>query len=193
EIDRYLNGQLSGQDAAAFEIRMMEDPALLERVQLLESLKQGLSDEQQALLKDNSSKVLPFRAWLRQPLSLAASLLVAVLGLQSLYPDQDQAPVVLDVGSVLLVEGTRGASPLNFVGSAPYLFQVDAGPAAAGTRFDLNLRDSTGTLLFAREGLPADDDGWVRLLFAGSLNGSYTLELASTDGRLQTHEIVVAP
>src|SRR5687767_6845418 len=93
QIDRYLNNQLNAADAASFEVLMMEDPVVFERVQLLDALKQGLITDQEALLRDHvtteqrsqrkTAVILPFTAWLRQPMSLAAALLIAVLGLQT--------------------------------------------------------------------------------------------------------------
>ena len=74
-IDRYLNGQMDAAEATAFEIRMLDEPVLLERVQLIEAMKQGLQEQQAGLLivPVQAAKILPFTGWLRQPLSMAAS------------------------------------------------------------------------------------------------------------------------
>src|SRR5688500_13155017 len=136
QIDRYLNNQLNETDAASFEVLMMEDSVLFERVQLLDALKQGLISEQEALLQDHvapvqtaqrkTAVILPFTAWFRQPMSLAASLLIAVLGVQTfnnglLQPGQSDA---LPIGSLVLVEGTRNNTGATFTGPGPYLFQI---------------------------------------------------------------------
>lgn len=183
--DRYLNNQLNEADKAAFEVAMMEDPALLEQVQMLDALKQGLAAEQATLISGPSNNVVPFRTWLRQPLSLAASVLVAVLGVNALYDFSGQSSTTssaIPVGALVLLEGTRGTDAATFSGAGPYLFQVDAGFGTEADSFALTLREAgSNAVVFSQENLTADNSGWVRLLFDQSLSGDYLVELAWVD------------
>ena len=134
-IDRYLNDKLNDAERAAFEVMMLEDELLCARVQLLDAFKNSLSDERAALAVKLETPMRPFRVWLRQPLSLAASLVVLGLGLQIVYANftaRDAAPPATAIDTVFVLEATRGAEPPVLSGAPPYLFQVDAGPGAEG-------------------------------------------------------------
>lgn len=187
-IERYLNGKLDAPAKAAFEIAMMEDQALFERVQLLDGLKRGLATEKAALTANVGAVVLPFRAWLRQPLSAAASILVAVLGLQlvnNMVLRDD--PSALPVGAFVLLEGTRGTAPTTVGGVAPYLLQIDAGLGSQTSAFTVTLRSTANNALIVEQpGLHADRDGWVRLLVTDELRGEYSLTLLWLDAAGQT-------
>jgi hypothetical protein len=148
---------------------------------LLDALKQSLIEERAALGAKPELLASPFRAWLRQPLSLAASVLVVGLGLQLGYATltaRDAAPRSGAIGSLLLVEATRGAETPALSGEPPYLFQIDAGPNAANTEFTLSLRDAGGSELMHVDELRADANGWARVVFDQPLAGAYTLTLA---------------
>lgn len=193
-IERYLGNKLGVAERAAFEIRMLEDSALLEQVQLTDAFQSALVQEKASLtsVAATGNNVLPFRAWLRQPLSLAASVLVAAFGLQMVFSGAGPVPAGMAVGSVLLLEGTRGAAQLAFSGPAPYLFQIDAGFGNEAASFAVTLRDANA-VVFAQSGLRADTDGWVRLLYTSPLSGEHVVELAWTDaqGQAQTRSFPV--
>lgn len=196
-IERWLGNKLGTAERAAFEIRLLEDPELLEQVQLAEALRVALVQEGPTLASAiSTSNVLPFRAWLRQPLSLAASVLVAALGVQLVYTGLSRAPEGsgIAVGSLLLLEATRGAAPPAFSGQAPYLFQIDSGFGNQAETFTVTVRDVTAdTVVLAQDGLRADPDGWVRLLFVSAMSGEYVVDLHWTDpeGQMQTRRFPV--
>lgn len=182
-IIRYLRGQLAGDDRAQFEIRMLEAPELLERVQLLEALENGLRDEESALLANDSaaiSNVLPFNNWIRQPLSLAACALmaVAIAGTLLRTPSTPAGFESVPIRSLVLLDGNRSdlAVPVN--GEGPYLLQIDAGLDAAAGRFTVVVRSDASEQVVAEQGeLTADGNGWVRLLLNDLPGGDYTVTI----------------
>jgi hypothetical protein len=188
QITRYLREQLSAEEKAQFEIRMIEEPELLERVQFLEALQLGLKAEEKSLLEDGdnapASNVLPFRRWLRQPLSLAASVLVAALGVNTVVnrPQTDSVPDAVPVGAVLLLETRRDVSLPTFTGAGPYLIQIDAGLGTQASTVDIALHDADGAVLLSQQDLNIDRDGWIRLLYTQPLSGEYRLDVETTDG-----------
>ena len=184
QIDRYLNRQMDAAETAAFEIRMLDEPALLEQVQLIEAMKQELQEQQGSLqaVPVETAKILPFTGWLRQPLSMAASVLLAVLVLQQFVPESDTATST-GIGTVLLLENSRGATPAEFHGAPPYLFQIDVGFGNQADNFDVTLSDHNDAEVLHMNGLHADPDGWVRLVVDQPLAGNYHVELAWVDAQ----------
>lgn len=191
QIDRYLNGQLDAAAAVAFEIRLLEEPELLARVQLVEAMKAGLKQQAASLVAPTASatkaKIIPFTAWLRQPLSRAASVLVAALVLHEflhqLVPARGSAAGSMAVGTVVLLESSRGNVAATFTGPAPYLLQLDVGFGNTADNFTVTVRDSSNVAVTQLNGLDADADGWVRLLVSEPLAGDYEVELAWTDAQ----------
>ena len=186
-IDRYLNGSLTTDEANAFEIRLLEDAALFERLQLVEAMKHGLCNRREVLKRaaTGSVQVLPFRQWLRQPLSMAASLMVAALLMPVLWALLDNpagSPAAVGIGSVAILEQSRGVSAASLSGPGPYLLQLDAGLGNSADNFDVTLRASSeASPLLSSDGLHADVDGWVRLLVTQPMQGNYQVELGWTD------------
>ncbi len=193
-IDRYLNDKLNDVERAAFEIMMLEDEQLFARVQLLDAFKRSLIEESETLSVKREFLALSFRSWLQQPLSLVASVLVAGLGLQVGYDaiTANDATQGSAIGAVFLVEATRGANRLALTGSAPYLFQIDAGPDAANTAVAVALRDANGAEVLRVEDLKVDANGWARVVFDGKLAGAYTLELVPADAAIRSFDITVS-
>lgn len=190
QIIRYLREQLSAQEKAQFEVRMLEEPELLERVQLLEALTLELRSEAASALladtADTSTRVLPFRAWIRQPLSLAASLLAAVAVVHSLYRGPAEAPQIFSapVGTVVLLEGNRSDLPTEVSGSGPYLMQIDAGLDAQAASFSVVIRNAGNQQVIVEEtGLGADANGWLRLLVQGLPAGEYAVAVTAADAQ----------
>ncbi len=184
-IDRYLNHKLSDVERAAFEIMMLEDSQLFSRVQLLDAFKRSLADESTTLTGKRELFALPFRSWLQQPLSLAASVLVIGLTLQVGYDSfslsgNEQGGVGID--TVFVLERMRGTNQVVLSGAPPYLFQVDAGPNAAGAAVTVSLRAGDGMELLSVAELQVDANGWARFIYDQPLSGSYTVELTGLNG-----------
>lgn len=183
-IDRYLNNGLNDVERAAFEIMMLEDEQLFACVQMLDAFKSALVEESSAPGAQREFRVMSFRSWVQQPLSLVASVLVAGLGLQVGYDAltlNDATQAGGGIGSLFVIEATRGAGEVALSGTAPYLFQIDAGPDAANTAVAVTLRDAGGIELLSVEDLQVDTNGWARVVVEQTLTGAYTLELVSAD------------
>lgn len=196
-IDRYLNNKLNDVERAAFEIMMLEDEQLFGRVQLLDAFKNSLIEESASLTVKRELMALPFGAWLRQPLSLAASVLVLGLGLQVGYERfaaRETEPAASAIGSVFLLEATRGSNRPVLSGTPPYLFQIDAGPNTANAEVAVTLRDADGAELLNVDKLQVDANGWARVVFSQPLAGAYTLEVmpAADYSAIQTFDITVS-
>lgn len=200
-IDRYLNGKLDSAATTQFEIALLDDPALLEQVQLAAAMKEALRSHGSLPATgtaagtksggnehSRSAVILPFAHWLRQPLSLAASLLVTVLALHAVVNTLPDAPAsdaatdstasgTLRITSVFVLEQTRSTQATRFTGAPPYLLQIDAGLTAASTDFDFVLMDAAGNELLRETGIRADADGWVRLVLGAPLRGDYQVAL----------------
>lgn len=183
-IDRYLNRQMNDAEIDAFEQRMFEDEQLFMRVQLLDAFKTSLAQQHAAL--DRQTPALPrtFAAWMQQPLSRVAALLVVGLGLQSGYGLMTKADTRRAVGidTTFVLEATRGANAITLTGAPPYLFQVDAGLEAAASPVSAVLRNADGEELLHIDTLPVDANGWARVLYGDPLSGRYSLELSNADG-----------
>lgn len=188
QIDRYLNRQLNADESAAFEIRMMDDPELLERVQLVEAMKQGLQKSESSLLAPApvTAKVLPFAQWLRQPLSMAASVLLATLLMRNILVPTPVSVESTGISTVLLLENSRGTATAEFRGAPPYLLQLDAGLGNTADNFTVAVRDAANAEVLQLGGLRADADGWVRLIASEPLAGDYRVELTWLDAQGNT-------
>ncbi|MES2606003.1 MAG: hypothetical protein V4603_13780 [Pseudomonadota bacterium] len=196
QIDRYLNRQLDAAAADAFEIRMMEEPDLLERVQLVEAMKQGLQKSQSTLLTPApvTAKVMRFPQWIRQPLSMAASVLLATLLMRNILVPTPATVESTGINTVLLLENSRGTATAEFSGAPPYLLQLDAGLGNTANSFAVTLRDTTNNAVVTQLGdLQADADGWVRLIVSEALTGDYVAELswADAEGAAQTRSFTL--
>lgn len=126
--------------------------------------------------------VLPFGAWVRQPQSLAASLLVLALLWPALRPllVTDPEPA-LGIATILLLQTNRDDTAMNFSGAAPYLLQFEAGPGNDAGSFTVTLQAEGGNRLLLGQGLHVGADGWVRVVIPTALNGNYEAELLWND------------
>jgi len=215
QIDRYLNNQMNAEEQTAFEIRLLGDPVLLEQLQLAEAFKQGLKEElkeelngglnreQQTLKSDpGRAKVVSIAAWFRQPLSMAASVLIAIMGLQmglGLFPDSAPEGIrTLPIRSQVVLEGSRGSSSETLIGAGPYLFQIDAGPGTLADAFTLTFQDTvTGEILIQQHQLQPDQDGWIRLVVNEALPDTVQVALgwqdAEGNARASLYQLKVSP
>lgn len=204
-IDRYLSGKLSPEQHAAFEIRLLDEPFLLEQVQIAESMKAALHDHKAALLRTpyagsglQLNPLVFVSAWLRQPMSMAATLLVAVLGWQvtqtsdvevvegvpqpaPAHAASSASSASLAIASVVQLEGSRGIAAQRVAGTAPYLFKLDAGLGNDATSFAFTLRDAQQHDVVSLPALKADAEGWVQLVIADKLSGNYVATLSWVD------------
>jgi hypothetical protein len=120
---------------------------------------------------------------------MAASLLLAVMVLQQFMPGSDSsAPASTPIGTVLLLENSRGIVPAEFRGPPPYLFQIDVGLGNQADSFKVTLHDDSNAEILLMDDLQADSDGWVRLVVDQALAGNYQMELAWVDAQGVTQD-----
>lgn len=187
-IDNYLRNRLDEEQRQAVELRLLDDDDFFEKAVLADSLHEALNAEEQRLGDAPASAGrggAGFGAWLRQPLSMAASLALAItLALQfQTWTESAASPRAFSVPSHTIVETFRGAQEISVSGPAPHLLQIDAGLDAAPS-YTVVLRSRDGEqLAFEEADVAADDSGWVRVLLVEPLSGEYTLELRAEDAR----------
>ena len=194
-IDRYLNRQMNDAETEAFEQRLFEDEQLFLRVQLLDAFKTSLTQQRAALDTPRPALPLAFGAWLQQPLSRVAALLVVGLGVQLGYGlmTAGDARRAVGIDTTFVLESTRGANAMTLTGAPPYLFQVDAGYEAAARHVSVVLRSAGGVELLRIATLPVDANGWARVLYDEPLSGHYALVLSNAvDGQtLREFELTI--
>lgn len=182
-IDQYLQMRLGENELQEFEIRLLEDPQFFQKVQEMDLLHRAFK-EQKPLVEEkqnvrHSPRVLPFALWIKQPISLAASLLIAVglvfSGNNYLQQiDEWNAGAGYAVNSVINIGQLRSAANDVVLTSGVHLLQVDVGVEVEQSAYLLELRnESVGTRQEFRA-MP-DGNGVVRLLTPMGLSGPYRL------------------
>lgn len=189
-IDQYLQGRLDTKELEDFELRMLEDPQFFKKVQQVELMHTAFKEQKplfdETLKAHRSAKVLPFTLWIKQPMSLAASLLVAIglafTGMNYIQQvDELNTRAGYAVNSVVNVGQMRNASNDIVLTSGMHLLQVDVGIDVEQTAYLLNLRqEGEGTSQEFRT-MP-DGNGIVRLLTPSGLNGRYQLTVQKENG-----------
>lgn len=122
-VARYLAGQLSQQEAAEFEAHYAEDPETVREIERVLRLKEGLAVLKERGELDELLRERP-RAYWRPALSLAAGLLVIVVGV---WMWAGRAPVESPIAATLAELTSNG--PLLRTASSHVLVKM-RGPAA---------------------------------------------------------------
>ena len=189
-IDLYLQGRLDTKELEDFELRMLEDPQFFKKVQQVELMHAAFKEQKplfdETLQAHKSAKVVPFTQWIKQPLSLAASLVITI-GLAftgSNYIqrlDEINARAGYAVNSVINIGQMRNAANDIVLTPGVHLLQVDVGIDVEQTPFVLSLlpvRDGEGMEFRV---MP-DANGIVRLITPSGLSGSYQLKVQRENG-----------
>jgi hypothetical protein len=192
-VDKYVRHQLTADEIAEFEIRMLDDPQLFAAVQRAELMQQSFKAQAQAQAAaepshDHNFRYLPFRQWIRQPMSLAASVMlgIGVLLLANLSTQQsgtDGLQRGYGVNSVVSIGQTRSATGETVLPSGTHLLQVDVGISLSDASYMLSLSNDENTQSHQFQ-VTADGNGMVRMLTPANLQGRYQLQVqqqGSTD------------
>lgn len=190
-IDRYLRGQLSPDELADFELRMLEEPdffdAVLQAEQMHLAFKQsemGNSEYAVPPVRHRPVSDVSMWQWIRQPMSMAASLaLVAALGAVSVQwmqaPDW-QSMTVTDNGyalnSVVTLASTRSQATEIILPVGIHLLQIDVGVAMDQPMYQVTVSPQGESGEFQFELLP-DANGILRLLSSSAWQGPYTVSV----------------
>ena len=183
-IDLYLAGKLPENELQEFETRILDDPETWREVQrresFIEALRESQFHEKSVPSHDSENPATAgFARWIRQPLSVAASLVIAMgtlfMGSSVLTPGQ-QAPAVvgLNTASSVLVERMRSATAMQTIsGDFPMRLQIDIGPDWSAETVTVTLQNaSTGSV--SRQVL-VDNEGWANLVINAPIQGQVTL------------------
>ncbi|MBU2098791.1 MAG: hypothetical protein KKD00_08510 [Gammaproteobacteria bacterium] len=178
-IERYLQRRLSEEELVAFEIRMLEQPELFEAVQKTE-LMQTAFKSQPALPQHHSNvRYLPLTRWIQQPMSIAASLLLAVSLVMVANNYSSSAPggsmqSGLAVNSVVNIGQTRSTAEDIVLTSGVHLLQVDVGVSLIQEPYQLRMSSEDNRQVY-NFSVMADGNGIVRILTPDGLTGRYQL------------------
>lgn len=170
-IDDYLTGRMPEDERAAFEERILEDPALLRELQYAEGLKLGLSElqgERQA--PPATDRPIPDRAlghWAPWAPALAATLALAVA-----------VGVILDQRATIQRLAADRQSPAAVPGGQVLLAELSTTRSGASRGPVIVLSDDVDALALRVEDLPAAPGRW-RLIRHG-------------EGDVATGELLVA-
>lgn len=194
-IDRYLRDQLSGQALSDFELRMLEDSALFDAVERAQQMHQafkevaegtGQHDTLQSASSNQSvtpkNNVMAFSAWIRQPLSMAASVLLVMTASFIALP-LGQSPTTSElssagdaVNSVVNLAVLRSSSSVMQLAPGRHLLQIDVGIALNNPEYAVTVSSADGNEQYHYRLIP-DSNGVLRLLTAESWLGEYRLEV----------------
>lgn len=195
QIDRYLRHQLSAAELAEFEIRMLEDPGFFNAVKQAELMYSSFKGQEPRAGPGSDISYLPFRLWIKQPMSLAASLMlgIGILLLVSLYPLQPGANGLADgfgVSSVINIGQTRGTTSEIVLPEGNHLLQVDVGVSLVETLYWISLRHDGGDQQYLFQVSP-DGNGVIRVITPSNLQGRYELAVQRLDSseRAATYHI----
>ena len=189
-IDLYLQGRLDEKVLEEFEVRMLEDPLLFNRVQQMKGMHAAFKQQEslfaQTLKGHQFAQVLPFALWVKQPMSLAASLLIAIglafTGSNYLQQvDELNSRAGYAVNSVINLGHTRSSTSEIVLTSAVHLLQIDVGVGIEQTAFLLSLLPERDGANLEFRVMP-DSNGIVRLLTPSGLSGPYQLRVKSESG-----------
>jgi hypothetical protein len=204
-VARYLADQLSPEEAAAFETYYTQHPGMVREIEYTLRLKEGL-----ATLRDRQQldALMQARRWRwALPLSIAAAIAGAALGMWTWYGTPGSAPVAagtveelieagratLPVGGKYMLVKVRGAgqAPLRIpLPPTPSALELQvlpsAGAAGAPYRLVLERNDADGKSKRLAEltGLAPGADGLVAAWLDSERiqRGRYTVELHSARG-----------
>lgn len=199
-VEQYLLDQLSEDERTKFEIQMLEDPELVNEVQLrevmIDQLRSNLNNEPQVSLdkisKDKNIIRLSFQEWIQQPFSIAASCLVAtfvvaLMGLNAFNREHPQ-DLPLNIASNLFIENTRGNdNSINTRGVGPILLTIDVGPVAESLGFDVNIYNESNIAVYNYQDAVIDDQGLLRVLIDRTLVGTHTINVITSSRNPSTN------
>ena len=178
-IDRYVQDKLDAQERDAFEIFMLEHPAVADDVELARGYLKAIDAQDSDLQAADSSQSDSDRVHkLWRPLAIAASVLFTVsLGLQSLGPnrvDPSTGQVTGAPEQVIRLEVLRSDSIPRFAIDSGDMVKLEIEVDDSGQdSFSILIRKDGGDLEQRRESL-SSDDGFVVVYIAHPPPGRYS-------------------
>ncbi len=189
---------------------MLKDSSVLEEVQLREALVKGLNEHKSpestsAENQSNDPKIKSnilrptFSQWIQQPISIAATVLVAV-GILFNLPEQNQT-------SLIAIPMTNFNPPpevrLNYLrgnedsittisSNPPILLDIDLGlgPVSDGTFNVSIIEDQSGEVIVFLEDVEVVQEGLIRILLYGEFSGDYQVITSSAEHEITRPHLV---
>lgn len=203
-IDQYLKNELHGEELSNFEIILLEDESLFHEVQIRQQLIESLQDSRinappiTSLSESRKENIIggvrrnaSFFVWIKQPLSIAASLLVTIsvtFSLQDLFQSSQSVTPINDFSSIesrLIFDSLRGDSErVNFSGNPPILITIDLGPVFSGV-YNVSIVDSQKDQEIAKlERIELSEPGRINFLLNTKLVGDYEILTSNVNAEL---------
>ena len=174
QIDRYVKGKLSPSELDHFEDYLMEHPEIIpdiEAARLIKDTVQPGGDEETAPAP---------RAWIQQPLSMAASILLIITGSLHFVGGDTESIEGAVVAEIQLSKMRNAATPtFALPESGAVLLTVDAGPSHAA-RYAVQVLDWNGIEAISAATAEANQ-GWIQLVTTPLAPGQYTLKAHPID------------
>jgi|GEM_PF-4519198 len=196
-ILRYLRKQMTVEELAEFEVRLMSEPELIRETQREEALIAALHECQQALATTaKQPRILNIREWFMQPMTAAAAMVVLLvsipmIGLQQQLASQQGADNI-QIAANYYVEALRSDAPaLTFAADFPMLLHVDAGPNGGDKEYSLSMSDLlSGELIYEAQNQRVGSEGYLSLLLREPVQGEFLISLEA-EGAEQTFRVIL--
>lgn len=199
-IDAYLRDTLPDEERAQVELWMLEDPEFHEQVRQAELMLTSFSQ----LENSASASIHPiksetphetrtsFKQWIAQPMSMAATVLLAVAATllirgESQLTDGVSLSNGLALNSVTTLQSTRSADNEIQLNGDTQLLQIDVGISLDDAPYQVVLTHEDGNPRFEFQ-LHADANGMVRLLTPAKLEGRYLLSVQQSGSSVQSEQ-----
>ena len=190
-VDRYLLGQLSEQEQVEFELYFLENPEILDEVEVARSLKRGLTGKQELLGSfqagaPSDGKLSPLeivRGWFQSPAVLAGNFaVIATLLALVVLPGQEPPLSAFTATRVWIGELRGDDAPVHIeILAASLVLDIDVD--GTGT-YRVSLLDANGQRVRDVEQVAAADALLVVLSTADLAGGRYTLQVADPQNHL---------
>ncbi len=195
QIDRYLRHQLSAAELDDFEIRMMEDPVFFDAVQQAELMHSSIKEQGLHVRPGTNISYLPFRLWIKQPFSLAASMMLGIgtllfANFYLIQPGTDGFDNGYGVTSVVNIGQMRSTTSEIVLPGGIHLLQVDVGISLVDTPYLLSLNREDVGQQYIFQVVP-DSNGVIRVITPANTQGRYELVVQRLDNeeRVGTYHI----
>lgn len=194
-IQRYIRGQLSGDELSAFEILLITDPTLIDEIEMQRVINASFKEQLSIRGYKPGFYIEHVAPLLRRGLPLAAGLMVALLVVINTGDrEPDAVPEVSSiVGDTIVLQALRSGpvqqtvdlSALAAKGATRITLplHIDVGPQlSADQRYDLVLVNVDDKPLVQESALTATADGWLdyKLQLASDARGVHHLQITET-------------
>lgn len=197
-IDRYVLGQLTEQEQVEFELYFLENPEVLDEIDMARALKEGLSIEQQYLRSvptpETASTTSPIDTvvgWFKLPAVLTVNFAVmAALVVTILLRGEPSAPVGYSAERVWVGEVRGESAPIQIdVRSASLVLDIDVEGAG---NYEVSLQNSEGENVAYIPQITSQADALLVVIDTRKLSaGNYILRVIAPSGEAEVSRTLV--